>query len=764
MATDSLDASFIMWRTEIEAAIKRDTKWHQRGRKIVRRYRDERLDSSEGTVDFGRRKFNILWSNVQTLLPSLYARRPDPIVERRFLDHDPVGRVASTMLERCLKYELEENGLHEALQASTLDYLLAGRGQVWVRFEPGKGAEDSEEESFSPEQEGGSPYDDADIANPNHGARSADAGAAGIYGSGASTDQESYGGASPGLGHNGGPPLDEQFESVPVDYVHWEDFLTSQARVWSEVTWVARRVWMGRSELKKRWPDVGADIPLERPRDTNGRFMRGGEGEELRKAEIFEIWCKETGKVHFLAKNWDRMIEEVEDPLHLKDFWPCPKPISATQTHETLIPVPDYAEYQDQAEELDNLSNRIAALTKALKVAGAYDSSVPALKRMLDEGVENKLIPVDGWAALAEKGGIEGAIVWLPIKDIAAVLMQLLEIRNQIKQDLYEITGIADIIRGQSDPRETLGAQKLKGGFATQRLSARQVEVARFARDTIAIVAEIIAEHWSPQTLVMASSILQDDGLAAMPSMPTAPTAPSAPPQGQPGVPPDSVPAAPMGPIAPPPPDPQTVKLQMIGQAIALLRNQKLRGFRVDIETDSTIAADAQQDKQDWTEFATAMGGMLQQLVAGAEQFPPIMSLGAQMLMQVMRRFRVGRDLEAAVDEFIDQSKAFAQQAAANPPPNPDAIKAQMAQQQMMLDIQKQQAQFAHDQQMQQIEIQKAVIEAKIHENQVARDEEIAQAEHSRKMAEMSMSLVATDAQTQAKLAIARATKKGAAQ
>ncbi len=215
---------------------------------------------------------------------------------------------------------------------------------------------------------------------------------------------------------------------------------------------------------------------------------------------------------------------------------------------------------------------------------------------------------------------------------------------------------------------------------------------------------------------------------------------------------------------APPPPDPQTVKLQMVGQAIILLRNQKLRGFRVDIETDSTIAADAQEEKQAWTEFATAMGGMLQQLVAGAEQFPPIMSLGAQMLMQVMRRFRVGRDMEASVDEFIEASKAFAADKAANPAPNPDQIKAQVAQQQAAMELQKQQAQFAHDQQMQQLDIQKAVIEARIHENQTARDEQLAQAAHAREMAKMTMDMVATQEATDAKIAVARASKRGAAQ
>lgn len=743
-----VDAEFLRWRTEIERAEKRDDKWHKRGRKIVKRYRDQRNDGSEGVTQGGR-KFNVLWSNVQTLQPSLYAQAPKPIVERRFLDKDPVGRIAATILERTTAYEIEDNGYHEAIQAAVLDYLLPGRGQVWVRFEAAPSAGEDDDKALSPEQEGGSPYDDQ---SDGEGAGQVDktpmASSRDVYQAGTPTGA--------GLGHNGGPSLEDTFECVPVDYVHWEDFLTSQARVWSEVTWVGRRVWMGRPELVKRWPDVGKDIPLERPRDGNGRFISDTEGNSARKAEIIEIWCKETMEVHFVCKSWDRMIETVPDPLHLKDFWPCPRPINATQTHDTLEPVPDYVEYQDQAEELDRLTARIAKLTAALKVAGAYDASVMSLKRILDEGVENQLIPVENWAALSEKGGIEGSIVWVPIKDIAAVLVQLFEVRDRIKQDLYEITGIADIIRGQSDPRETLGAQKIKGGFATQRLSARQVEVARFARDVIRIVAEIIAEHWSPQTLVMASSILQDDGLIATPQTPTAPTAPIGPSGvGPDGPPTTSVPA-------PPPPDPQTVRLQMVGQAIQLLRNQKTRGFRIDIETDSTIQNDAQEEKQSRVEFTTAIGGLLQQAIVGSEQFPPVMGLAASVLQWTIRGFRVGRDLEGAVEEFIEQAGAFAAQQAQNPKPDPDAIKAQMMQQQQQFELQKQQAQFAQDQQMAQLDAQKAQLEFTLTQAKAARDEELAQAEHQRTMAEMSMSLLATSEATNAKIAVARATKQGA--
>lgn len=794
------------WLTEIERAEKRDSKWVQRGRKIITRYRDERNDSSDGIQ--GRRRFNMLWSNIQTLLPSLYARRPDAVCERRFLDHDPVGRVAATILERDIRYEIEENGFHESVTGAVLDYLLVGRGQVWVRFEPGNGGE-----AASPEQEGESAYDQAgnspdqsatadgplDAGSPGGGAGS------GVAGTGVPVDTAGMGAGSY-LPANGSSEdgMDAEPECVPVDYVNWEDFLTSQARVWSEVTWVARRVYMGKTEMAERAKATGnnlwKDVPVERPRDIYGRFVRAAEGEETSKAEIFEIWCKETKAVHFVAKGFDQVIEEVPDPLQLRDFWPCPKPLYATQTHDTLTPVPDYAEYQDQAEELDQLTNRLASLARSMKVVGAYDASATGLARILDEGMENKLVPVNNWAAFAEKGGMDGAISWVPIKDVAAVMLQLYEAREKVKADLYEITGIADIIRGQSDPRETLGAQQLKGNFATQRLAMRQAEVARFARDIIRIVGEIIAEHWSPQQMVLASSIMQDEGVIAeetsSPEQPQNPMighnggppmgpTPLAPPPG-PGVAVTNSAPVPMGGIgggAPTPGaglnvsaaagsmpapgvPPEVQKMQIIAQAIAMLRNDKMRGFRIDIETDSTIQPDAQQEKAARTEFLTGMATLLQQAIAGAATFPPVMSLAGKALQWGARGFRVGRDMESAIDEFLSEAAKFV---GAPPDPNQNAknqadavklqadgekAKAEIIKAQIDAQTAQQQAQMDQQAKLLEAQLKQAELQAKL--DQIRMDSERSQQEHVQKMAEITLQAEVAREQAAAKKAQAK--------
>ena len=119
------------WSTDLELAKKTDKDFLAAGRKIVKRYRDDR-----GLSDSAR-KYNILWSNVQTLAPAVYSKRPKAEVSRRFKDADPVGRCASEVLERALQFEIDHySDFDSGLRNTVLDRLLPGRGVVWIRFEP----------------------------------------------------------------------------------------------------------------------------------------------------------------------------------------------------------------------------------------------------------------------------------------------------------------------------------------------------------------------------------------------------------------------------------------------------------------------------------------------------------------------------------------------------------------------------------------------------------------------------------------------------
>ena len=138
-----------------------------------------------------------------------------------------------------------------------------------------------------------------------------------------------------------------------------------------------------------------------------------------------------------------------------------------------------------------------------------------------------------------------------------------------------------------------------------------------------------------------------------------------APPMGQPAIPPEW--------------QAKIEGLKRSAASIKLLRNERLRGFRVDIEVDSTIYGDAQQEKGDRTQFLTAITGFLQQALQMSAQVPEIAPLMGKFLQFGVRGFRVGRDLESAIEEFCDEAVILAKQKEqqAKAQPNPQQLVAQ---------------------------------------------------------------------------------------
>jgi hypothetical protein len=456
------------WKGEIDLYERTMDKWVRRGRKIMKKYKDVRSPREEATT-----RFNVLWSNVQTRLPALYARDPNPEVERRFKDRDPVGRQVAEILERCLDFTVRHvNPFGRIVRAAILDYELVGRGTVWLRYVPH--LEESEPEEMDQGSPAGIDEDD------QQGKR------------GISEDQGANGASNDVEGEDEEPDEQLGYEETILDYVYWEDFGHTWARTWEEVCGVWRRVYLTREEGIERFGKIFEDVPLDwSPRNLNDAKVKP----EQKKAVVYEIWDKTKREVLWIVKNFPACIDRKDDPLHLDQFFPTPAPLFANLVGDELIPTPNFIYYQDQANEIDELSSRINAITKALKVAGIYDSSAPGLDRLLAEGTENQLVPIDGWAALREKGGIKGVMELLPLADITEALGSLREQRQQLIDDVYQITGLSDIIRGLSEPEETATAQQIKGQFAVLRISDAQTEVQRFCRDIMRIMAEIIADY-----------------------------------------------------------------------------------------------------------------------------------------------------------------------------------------------------------------------------------------------------------------------------
>lgn len=488
---------------EDRIAGKDEEKWSKRGRKVVLRYRDERPQTGASV-----HRMNVLWSNVQTLIPTLYARTPKPDVQRRWLDQDDTGRLASLLLERAIMYSLEMCEFDNVMSGVVQDRLLPGRGVARVMYIPHYG------EPIDPDEFEETESAPSDIDNPGDDPKKAESLREVVY------------------------------EEAVVSYIFWEDYREGAARTWREVPWLRYRAYMTRDQLTERFGAKGKKVNLDytpKGSDNQNADKSSTPPDIFKKAIVHEYWDKMKKKVVWLAPGTpDLILDEIDDPLHLPDFFPNPDPLLATTTTDKRIPVPDYTEYQDQANELDTLTARIDTLTRALKLSGVYPGALKqALQQLIDEGTENKLIPVEDWAAWADKGGLQNFIQWMPIKEVAETLIQLYAARDKTKDLLYEITGIGDIMRGQTNPNETMGAQQLKANFSTRRIMPQQRAVARMARDLIRLVGGVIAEHFSPQTISMITGYPQlkpvpaDPGPMPMQFLPPV-VQPMVPPQGAP--------------------------------------------------------------------------------------------------------------------------------------------------------------------------------------------------------------------------------------
>ena len=273
-------------------------------------------------------------------------------------------------------------------------------------------------------------------------------------------------------------------------------------------------------------------------------------------------------------------------------------------------------------------------------------------------------------------------------------LQGCIELRRQLIDDVYQITGIADIMRGDTDPNETLGAQQIKARNASIRIRSKQQEMARFTRDVQRLRTEIIAEHFQPQTLLAMSgkqlpseaelqqqAMMQAQQAQVQAMMQQAGGTPPTPPP--PGLPPGQPPAPPPGAGgAPPGPGPVQVPGEppiTIDAVMALLREDRTRGFRIDVETDSTIVTDEMQERGEWNEMMQAViWHSCSRPSASCRCSRPMLPVMSELLLATVRRYRVGRSSEDVIEEALNKMEEQAKAAAMAPPqPSPEEQMAQ---------------------------------------------------------------------------------------
>jgi hypothetical protein len=582
------------WLAKIQKRYKDLQKdWLNDARKATKLYEGGQPDTS----------FNILYSNTQTLLPALYNSTPRVEVSRRYTQTDEVQKkvdsAVSTVAERVCSYAADTNSgeyesYSEAAQDAVLNSLVPGFGNVRVRYH---------------EEEG--------------------------------------------------------YQTICYDSVQYDRFVWMAARKWRSVTWIAFGHDLSKYDFEEAYPefcktpeylrfswdslekDVTGDGASDKPEKQDS---------DMKAVLVWELWDAETKVVKHLCSQWqEEVLLEEPYPEKLTSRFPCPRPLMYTRKLAKFCPIVPYKMYTAQAEELNRITNRMIRIVRALRVKGIYNSANTELQMMFNEDDENILVPSESSAAFQD--GIDKAIWFMPIDMLVATLTELYTAQQNCKQTIYEIMGISDIQRGQSDPNETAKAQQIKNNWGGLRVKKHQRDVQDFCRDLFRITVEFGASYFSLATWqqitkapLLTAQQKQEYAMAMQQyQMQVQQTQQSVPPpmEGQTQQPPPQ----------PPPPPVSPGQMSMMNspsweEVIQILQDNFERSYRIDVETNSTIDLEATEDKEAVAEFMNAFGQMMSGLTPLIENGTMPFEAAKVFLMEVTKRFRFGRQVEAVLEQM----------------------------------------------------------------------------------------------------------------
>ena len=595
----------------------------KKAQETFRDYQDtcRRIDdvySREATYDTNwlDPEYDLFWASMEILKPAIYAHAPVPAVAPMFSDRRPLYNTTAELIERTVSSAFERTNIDQTMLSLRDDLAFTNRGVPWVVYE---------------------------------------------------SDQEGGG------------------QRACVDHVDRTDFLHEPARSWAEVGWVARRAWMTKTEMRKRFQKTSGKAYQRVKTEIRRDDKDNGGADDSKKAGVWEVWHKADNKVYWVAPDCPQMLDEDKPHLTLRDFFPCPRPAYGTLRRRSLVPVPDYVRYAAHLDKISTLTSRIYLLLDKIKLKGLVPAGGDigdAIQAALRADDDEIIIAVPG-AALTQSGA-NGFVTWMPLADIATAIQGLIEARGQLIEDFYQLSGISDIMRGATEAEETLGAQQLKSQYGSVRVRDKIDELQRVARDVAHIVAEIASDKFSEKTLLDMSMMeiptkaelskrVSEIEKAAKEEMKAlgekakkaAEEAQQSGQQVDPAQAKQQFQQEQQAILAKYAPQlkaaEETVPLEDV---INLLRDDRARGFAFEIATDSTIMTDEMQEKQSRNEFLGVVAQSVQSLMGLAAAGEQGAALAGGLIKFATAPYRVGRELNTLIDDFVDAAPQMAAQMA----------------------------------------------------------------------------------------------------
>lgn len=558
-----------IWLAHIKKAKEDEEGWRKEAQQALEIYEGGEISSGKSSK---RISFNIYHSNIETMIPAAYNSTPIPDIRRRYDDQDPIAKQGVDIIERALEYSVDQYEFDNTLRSVLRGALVTGRGVVRVRYKPQW----------------------RQVQDPN---------------TGEATEEKGY-------------------EEVACEVVPWDRFIRGPARTWDTMPWVAFEHDLTQEEIDnlKGEPSEGDDEKLPLSGDNRGNDTAKPDAGIFKTAKVYEVWDRRRGLVIFLLdQKASKPLRVDHDPLQIPGFYPVPRPLQPAMRETSLEPICPYTIYAPLIEELDTVTKRITRLVRQLRVRGIYDAELKADLSTLQEADDGTYIPATDSTKFAQgAGGLEKAIAHMPMEPTVMALRELYAQRDAIKQTIYEVTGLADIVRGSSRASETATAQQIKAQYAGLRIQHLQKEVARIARDLFRMKVAVFCRHFSAENL------------SVMTGLPVTP------------------------------------------EIEKLIRSDAMRSYRIDIETDSTIRGDVTRNLdqmaqfiQGTAQFAQAVGGIVQTV-------PALLPMFTEVYASFARKFDLGKQAEDALDKIPELVQQWQQQQAQQAQQNPEMMKAQM--------------------------------------------------------------------------------------
>jgi len=549
--------------------LQREEKAHEKFRRAAKKAEQAYFDDRDDGL---KTLYPIFWSNVNTLHSAMYQHNPKPDVRPRYAFEGPqaaIAKQAAMLVERGLEYALDTTDFSTAADRVIDDFLVTALGVPWVEYD----AKVNRDES--------------------------------------------------------GQPAEIALQTVRLVHKPWSRFHWEPGKDWEDVDWIACDDYLTASEIKEQFG-----------KEPTGEGTRQRERTEADKYattfRVVSVYHRPKRTVYVVCEDFEDPLEVRRDKLNLQGFYPCPLPLMSNVKSDDLTPKPDYCFYESQCDYINRLTQRIQNITQQLKVAGFYDAQLGELAGLANAD-DGTMIPVQNLLERLNSAGgsasFDRVVAQLPLMDKATVLGQLYDLREKAKSEVYEITGISDIVRGVTVASETASAQQQKGQWAQVRIARRKRQVHDALRGTFRIMAEIMAEHFTPESWLLATGIQ---------------------------------------------PDPQV---------LAALKSDVGRTLLIDVETDSTVAMDDQDEQSQRLTMLKEVTPFLQVVLPMSQQGLIPADLAKEMLVTALDGFKHGKSLMDVVANLPGTQQQMQQM-------QQQLQQAQQQGQQMQMQLQQAQAQI----------------------------------------------------------------------